>query len=67
MRILYDMIDSIAKKFDKHAVVLGSNIPTFTSPQHAGERVSKTNDGSPRLQGEPKRKHLAILFLGEAS
>lgn len=66
MQNLYGMIDSIAKKFGKHAVVLGSSIPTFTSPQHAGERGSTSNDGRPRFHGETKRKHLAIPFLGEA-
>lgn len=66
MQGLYGQIDAIAKKFGKHAVVLGSSLPTFTSPQHEGERGASAGEGRPKIQGETKRKHLAIPFLGEA-
>jgi len=66
MQGLYGQIDAIAKKFGKHAVVLGSSLPTFTSPQHQGERGASAGEGRPKIQGETKRKHLAIPFLGEA-
>ena len=66
MRELYGTIDDIAKKFGKHAVVLGSSLATFTSPQHEGERGAKADEGRPAISGETKRKHLAIPFLGEA-
>ncbi|MHC1699321.1 MAG: DNA polymerase IV [Geobacteraceae bacterium] len=66
MQDLYGQIDALAKKFGKHAVVLGSSLPTFTAPQHGGERGKSTGQERPKLQGETKRKHLAIPFLGEA-
>lgn len=66
MQDLYGQIDAIAKKFGKHAVVLGSSLPTFTKPQHEGERGASAGEGRPKIQGETKRKHLAIPFLGEA-
>jgi hypothetical protein len=66
MRELYSAIDDLAKKFGKHAVILGSSLPTFTKPQHGGERGSKADGGRPVIPGETKRKHLAIPFLGEA-
>ncbi len=65
MRELYGAIDDLAKKFGKHAVVLGSSLATFTTPQHKGERGTK-GEGRPVIPGETKRKHLAIPFLGEA-
>jgi len=66
MQDLYGQIDAIAKKFGKHAVVLGSSLPTFIKPQHEGERGASAGEGRPKIQGETKRKHLAIPFLGEA-
>jgi DNA polymerase-4/DNA polymerase V len=66
MQDLYGQIDAIARKFGKHAVVLGSSLSTFTKPQHEGERGASTGEGRPKIQGETKRKHLAIPFLGEA-
>jgi hypothetical protein len=66
MQNLYGQIDALAKKFGKHAVVLGSSLPTFTTPQHEGERGALAGEGRPKIQGETKRKHLAIPFLGEA-
>lgn len=66
MQSLYGQIDAIAKKFGKHAVVLGSSLPTFIKPQHEGERSTPAGEGRPKIQGETKRKHLAIPFLGEA-
>jgi DNA polymerase-4 len=66
MQVLYGTIDNIAKRFGKHAVVLGSSLPTFTTPQHGGERGTKVEDGRGAIPGETKRKHLAIPFLGEA-
>jgi DNA polymerase-4/DNA polymerase V len=65
MRELYGAIDDLAKRFGKHAVVLGSSLATFTTPQHNGERGTK-GEGRPVIPGETKRKHLAIPFLGEA-
>ena len=65
MRELYGAIDDLASKFGKHAVVLGSSLATFTTPQHKGERGTK-GEGRPVIPGENKRKHLAIPFLGEA-
>ncbi|HTP63888.1 MAG TPA: DNA polymerase IV [Geobacteraceae bacterium] len=66
MRELYGTIDELAKKFGKHAVVLGSSLATFTTPQHEGERGTATVRARPAIRGETKRKHLAIPFLGEA-
>ena len=66
MQNLYGQIDAIARKFGKHSVVLGSSLPTFTTPQHEGERAASAGEGRPKIQGETKRKHLAIPFLGEA-
>jgi len=66
MQDLYGQIDAIARKFGKHAVVLGSSLPTFTTPQHEGERGATAGEGRPKIQGETKRKHLRIPFLGEA-
>ncbi len=66
MQGLYGQIDAIAKKFGKHAVVLGSSLPTFIKPQHEGERGAAAGEGRAKIQGETKRKHLAIPFLGEA-
>lgn len=66
MQNLYGQIDALAKKFGKHAVVLGSSLPTFSKPQHEGERGAAAEEGRPKIQGETKRKHLAIPFLGEA-
>jgi hypothetical protein len=63
---LYGAIDDISKKFGKHAVILGSSLPTFTKLQHGGERGTKATEGRPAIPGETKRKHLAIPFWGEA-
>jgi DNA polymerase-4/DNA polymerase V len=67
MQNLYGRIDELAKKFGKHAVVLGSSLPTFTKPQHEGERGKREGEGRLEIPGETKRKHLAIPYLGEAS
>ena len=66
MQNLYGQIDALAKKYGKHTVVLGSSLPTFTNPQHEGERRATAGEGRPDIRGETKRKHLAIPFLGEA-
>jgi hypothetical protein len=66
MQNLYGRIDALAKKFGKHAVVLGSSLPTFTTPQHEGDRATTAGEERPKIQGETKRKHLGIPFLGEA-
>jgi hypothetical protein len=66
MQNLYGQIDALAKKFGKHAVVLGSSLPTFTTPQHYGERGAAAGEGRPKIQGETKRKQLGISYLGEA-
>jgi DNA polymerase-4/DNA polymerase V len=66
MRDLYGQVDALAKKFGKHAVVLGSSLPTFTKPQHEGDRAATAGEGRQKIQGETKRKYLAIPFLGEA-
>ena len=66
MRELYGRIDELAHKFGKHSVVLGSSLPTFTTPQHGAERGTKPEEGRAAIPGETKRKHLAIPFLGEA-
>lgn len=66
MQDLYGQIDAIARKFGKHAVVLGSSLPTFTKPQHEGERGAAASEERPKIRGETKRKHVAIPFLGEA-
>jgi DNA polymerase-4 len=66
MQNLYGQIDALAKKYGKHTVVLGSSLPTFTNPQHEGERGATAGEGRTKIQGETKRKHLAIPFLGEA-
>lgn len=65
MQDLYGQIDALAKKFGKHAVVLGSSLPTFTNPQHTGERARSAIGERPVFHGETKRKHLAIPYLGE--
>jgi DNA polymerase-4/DNA polymerase V len=65
MQGLYGQIDAISKRFGKHAVILGCSLPTFTRPQHEGERGAAAGEGRARIQGETKRKHLAIPFLGE--
>jgi DNA polymerase-4/DNA polymerase V len=58
-------IDTIAKKYGKHSIFLGSSMVCMTQPKHKGERGSLSQRENHLLKGESSRKRLGIPYLGK--
>jgi len=62
---LYDGIDTMAKKYGKHSVFLGSSFLAMQNHQHEGSRGVLTERKHHLFKGETFRKRLAMPYLGK--
>jgi DNA polymerase-4 len=67
MERVFDVIDTIDKKFGKHTVYLGTSHDVIRSPQHAGERAEKARRATQTFKGEGERKRIGLPMLGEVN
>ena len=65
---LYESVDTLREKYDKHTVFLGASFLAHRSAQHEGERGHLPERRRELLPGETARKRLGIpMFLGEVT
>lgn len=63
---IYTAVDTLRRKYGKHAVYLGTSHPAHKNAQHSGARGSEPERKRKLFKGETKRRRLAIpMFFGE--
>ncbi len=62
---IYKAVDSLAERFGKHVVFLGSSFRAMKEELHKGERGAPTDRRGVFLTGETLRKHINIPILGK--
>lgn len=65
MSHVYESVDTIAKKYGKHSIFLGSSLHAMKNHQHEGERGVTAQRKGALLKGESSRKHLGVPLLGK--
>jgi hypothetical protein len=63
---VYEAVDRLRTKYDKHTLFLGTSLPAHHFAQHQGERGETPERARLLLKGGTKRKRLGIpMFMGE--
>lgn len=62
---LYDCVDTLARKYGKHTLFLGSSLLAMRSAQHAGERADVPARKKALFKDETARKRLGLPMLGD--